>query len=214
MGCFLVAHEEAQKRGRCFERSRAAYSSGDGAAAHTLSEEGKRHGEAMDHYNAQARDFIFRANNASLPADTIDLHGLFVEEAEEVLEKRIAAANGRGEGHLHVIVGKGNHSANHVGKIKPAVETLCRKLGLQFEEGENEGRILIRLRGHGGQGGGGSQPGTQHHQQQGHGRYGKQHQQQQTPHQQQQQQPSELEQLAGKVAPGILKKLVGCCTIT
>jgi DNA-nicking Smr family endonuclease len=36
-------------------------------------------------------DEIFRENNANgrVEADTIDLHGQFVEEAEEILEERI-----------------------------------------------------------------------------------------------------------------------------
>jgi DNA-nicking Smr family endonuclease len=42
-----------------------------------------------------------------MPDDTIDLHGLYVEEAEDVLETRIKAARQQGQTHLHVIVGKG-----------------------------------------------------------------------------------------------------------
>ena len=36
--------------------------------------------------------------------DTIDLHGQFVEEAEEILERRIRYARGTGQTHLHVYV--------------------------------------------------------------------------------------------------------------
>ncbi|KAL7276141.1 hypothetical protein RUND412_000874 [Rhizina undulata] len=144
-----LAREEAQKRDSSLSRAKAAYSSGDKALAHTLSTEGKRHGAQMQSYNAQARDFIFRANNGHLPGDTIDLHGLFVEEAVEILEGRLTAAKGRGEDHLHVIVGKGNHSVNHVAKLKPAVENLCRKHGLQFDQDEgNGGRLYVRLKEH------------------------------------------------------------------
>ena len=35
-------------------------------------------------------------------ADTIDLHGQFVEEAEEILEERIKYAKTHGQNHLHV----------------------------------------------------------------------------------------------------------------
>lgn len=81
-----------------------AYERGDGAAAHELSEEGKRHGQAADAYNKQASDFIFRENNAvgRVAGDTIDLHGQFVEEAEEILEQRIRYAQSQGQTHLHV----------------------------------------------------------------------------------------------------------------
>ena len=85
-------------------KSHNAYERGDGQAAHELSEEGKRHGQLMEQYNKQASDYIFRENNAEsrVDADTIDLHGQFVEEAEEILEARIRYAQQHGQTHLHV----------------------------------------------------------------------------------------------------------------
>ena len=144
-----LAREEAGKRSSASSRSQQAYSSGDGAAAHTLSEEAKSHGLRMADYNKQASDFIFRENNAPgrVAPDTIDLHGQFVEEAIEILEVRVRAAKGRGEKHLHVIVGKGNHSPGHVQKIKPAVERICSQEGLKFHTEANEGRIYVDLTG-------------------------------------------------------------------
>jgi hypothetical protein len=185
----------------------------------------------MEQYNRQARDYIFRENNANgrVPDDTIDLHGLFVEEAEDVLEERIKAARQRGEDHLHVIVGKGNHSKNHVQKIKPRVEQVCRDLGLQFATEENEGRIFVNLQGGpvhsmppppqhpqygGGQhNGGGGYPGQEQHSGQ---QYGG-HQQQHGGHQQHNQnnqnnQNDEIEQMVRKGLPKLLKKL-GCCNV-
>ncbi|SPO02977.1 related to nuclear WD protein PRL1 [Cephalotrichum gorgonifer] len=153
-----LAREEAEKRNDCFARSRDAYSSGDGAGAKSLSNAGKAHAAKMDEYNRQASDFIFRENNAPgrVEDDCIDLHGQFVEEAERILEERIRADTARGASHLHVIVGKGNHSSGHVQKIKPRVEELCRELGLRCTTEENEGRIYVNLGGqgqhHGGQG--------------------------------------------------------------
>jgi DNA-nicking Smr family endonuclease len=69
-----------------------------------LSEEGKQHAAKMDQYNKQASDYIFRENNAPgrVPDDTIDLHGQFVEEAEQILEQRIRYAQQNGQTHLHV----------------------------------------------------------------------------------------------------------------
>ncbi|OCT47950.1 Smr domain-containing protein C11H11.03c [Cladophialophora carrionii] len=144
-----LARQEASKRANCFQRSQQAYQDGDGAAAHALSQEGKEHGAKMEMYNKQASEFIFRENNAGgrVPADTIDLHGQFVEEAEDILEERIRYAQSHGQTHLHVIVGKGNHSANHVQKIKPRVEQVCQQLGLQYSTEENEGRIYVKLDG-------------------------------------------------------------------
>ena len=58
----------------------------------------------MEQYNRQASELIFRENNAEgrVAGDTIDLHGQFVGEAEEILEQRIRAAQRQGQTHLHV----------------------------------------------------------------------------------------------------------------
>ncbi|KAB8237418.1 Smr domain-containing protein [Aspergillus alliaceus] len=209
-----LARQEAQKRGSCFQRSQEAYADGDGAKAKELSEQGKAHGRKMEEYNKQASEFIFRENNANgrVAPDTIDLHGQFVEEAEEILEERIKYAKAHGQTHLHVIVGKGNHSANHVQKIKPRVEQVCRELGLQYATEENAGRIYVNLTGgpadmseaplHSGYGQSHSQyPGQQ--QQQHH------HQQQQ----QQQQQADPVEQMVNAILPRVLRKLEKACCL-
>lgn len=191
----------------------------------------------MDQYNKQASDYIFRENNATgrVADDTIDLHGQFVEEAEQILEQRIRYAQQNGQTHLHVIVGKGNHSVNHIQKIKPRVEQVCQELGLQYATEQNEGRMYINLQGgpavmppmngqgqhHAGQYGeqqhGGYQSGYQQGQQGGY----QQGQQSGYPGQQQgyqsgnqqNSQNDELEQLAEKLLPRILKKLDGCCVV-
>lgn len=114
-----------------------------------MSEEGKQHAQKADDYNRQASEFIFRANNATgrVDSDTIDLHGQYVEEAEAIVEQRIRYAKSTGQNHLHVIVGKGNHSVNHVQKIKPMVERVCQEEGLQYHTEENAGRIYVNLTG-------------------------------------------------------------------
>ncbi|KAJ5806644.1 uncharacterized protein N7503_004246 [Penicillium pulvis] len=214
-----LARQEASKRGACFQKSQDAYSSGDGAGAKQYSEEGKAHGRKMEDYNRQASEFIFKENNASgrVPADTIDLHGQFVEEAEEILEERIKYAKAHGQTHLHVIVGKGNHSVGHIQKIKPRVEKVCDELGLQHVIEENSGRIYVNLTG-----GEAIMPEYPQHQQ-----YPQQHQQhqqhqqqgypsgqhQQQHQQQQQQQPDEFEQAVNAVLPKIMRKLEKACCV-
>ncbi|KAJ6109315.1 hypothetical protein N7486_001549 [Penicillium sp. IBT 16267x] len=209
-----LARQEASKRGSCFQKSQEAYSNGDGARAKQYSEEGKAHGRKMEEYNKQASEFIFRENNASgrVAADTIDLHGQFVEEAEDILEERIKYAKAHGQTHLHVIVGKGNHSAGHIQKIKPRVEKVCDELGLQHAIEENSGRIYVNLTG-----GEAVMPEYpqhqhypqphQHHQQQGYPGGQQQHQQQQ------QQQPDELEQVVNAVLPKVMRKLEKACCV-
>ena len=58
----------------------------------------------MEQFNKQASDYIFRENNSvgRVDGDTIDLHGQFVEEAEDILEHRIKYAQSQGQTHLHV----------------------------------------------------------------------------------------------------------------
>lgn len=97
-----LAHAAHAKRNSCFERSRAAYASGQKAQAKDLSNEGKDHDRVGDDYHRQARDYIFRVNNAGRTGDEIDLHGLYVQEAKDILRTRIQAEQARGGRGLHV----------------------------------------------------------------------------------------------------------------
>jgi hypothetical protein len=121
-------------------------------------------------------------------------------------------------------VGKGNHSVNHIQKIKPRVEQVCQELGLQYSTEDNAGRMYINL-----QGGPATMPPAHSYQQGGQQGYqgpqGGQHQQQggypgqqqggnyQGGNQQNNGQNDELEKLAMKMLPRILKKLDGCCAV-
>ncbi|KAJ6257950.1 hypothetical protein Dda_7740 [Drechslerella dactyloides] len=182
-----LARSEQNRRHDLIGESRAAYQNGDKARAHELSQEAKRHEANADAYNKQASEYIFRVNNANQEEDTIDLHGLFVEEAEEILATRIQAAKRQHARGLHVIVGKGIHSESHVQKIKPAVEKFCRDNNLVYSMEKNAGRIYIDLQA---EGVGEVDPGQhswayggQQQQQQQQGGYQQQHQPQYQPHQ-------------------------------
>lgn len=145
-----MAQKEYKRKAELSSQSQKAYQSGDGAEAKRLSEKSKEHAAKMDEYNAKAAEFVFRANNADSEADEIDLHGLFVREAIEYLEKRIGAALQRKESHLDVIVGKGLHS-EHGAKIKPAVEEMCEKYKFKYSiDDDNSGVIIIDFSGSGG----------------------------------------------------------------
>lgn len=82
----------------------------------------------MEEYNKQASEFIFRENNANgrVDADTIDLHGQFVEEAEEILEERIRYAKAHGQNHLHVYVGPSPFDHCFTIPWSPSVDVLQR----------------------------------------------------------------------------------------
>ena len=111
-------------------------------------------------------------------------------------------------------MGKGNHSVNHIQKIKPRVEQVCQELGLQYATEDNAGRIYVNLTG--GEAvmppASSHQYQTPHHgsQQQYPGQQPQQHHQQQ--HQQPQQQ-DEIEQVVNALLPKIMRKLEKACCV-
>lgn len=134
------------------------------------------------------------------------------------------------------VVGKGNHSTDHIQKIKPRVEQVCREMGLQYSTENNAGRIYINLQGGpaqmppqfshengGGYGPGyGGNHGQQQQQQQHHGGHGggqgggypgQQQQQHHGGNHQQQQQDAEIEAAVKRYLPRIIRKLEGCCVV-
>jgi dsDNA-specific endonuclease/ATPase MutS2 len=141
------ANQEGDAMARCFDQSHAAYEAGDGARAKQLSEEGKAHQREMERLNTQASEWIFvgqsfslffvsgavlislncAENNKDSKPGEIDLHGLYVKEAIRYTDQSIEEARRRGDSEIHLIVGKGLHSAGRVAKIKPAIEDLMRK---------------------------------------------------------------------------------------
>ncbi|KAI0526620.1 DUF1771-domain-containing protein [Xylaria bambusicola] len=145
------AREADDERNKCFQESREAYNNGDGARAKQLSNEGKKHGKESDDLDEEASNKIFKANNPGyekdFPLEVMDLHGQLVHEAVKRVADQIQTNQQNGLTHLHVIVGKGIHSAGHVQKLKPAIEDLCRDMGLHYETEENAGRIYVDLQG-------------------------------------------------------------------
>lgn len=117
-----LAKEYHRQRVECIKTSQEAYHRRDHKKAKQLSANGKRYQELTDEANKRAADAIFNYLNAPgrIPENSIDLHGLHVNEALERLKKRIRRCNNQNIKELIVIVGQGNHSADGP-KIKPAV---------------------------------------------------------------------------------------------
>ncbi|KAI8579952.1 hypothetical protein K450DRAFT_239878 [Umbelopsis ramanniana AG] len=128
-----LAHQAAMTRNECYERSQQAYKSGDGAQAKELSNQGHEHDRLMKQYNKQAADFVFEKKNRGRSPDEVDLHGLFVQEATERAEEAIARCQREGRDHLTIIVGRGNHSIDHIAKLKPAITTMVEKYNVHVE---------------------------------------------------------------------------------
>ncbi|KAF8530421.1 hypothetical protein BU17DRAFT_35728, partial [Hysterangium stoloniferum] len=143
------AKAEGDAMARCFDESHRAYQEGDGARAKELSNEGHAHQKNMNQLNAQASEWIFQANNTDSGPGEIDLHGLYVKEAITYTERSIQQAQSRGDKEIRlIVVGKGLHSANHVAKIKPAIEELIQKYSLvaRLDE-QNSGVLIVALNG-------------------------------------------------------------------
>lgn len=140
------AQQLYDRRTRLSQELQAAYRSGNKQRAHELSEQLKQVLAEAELWNRRAAEYVFLENNADLASDEIDLHGLYVKEAEWVLQKRIAEAQRRHQRQLRVIVGKGLHLQNGVAKLKPAVDGMCREAGLSHHlDPKNSGVLVIDL---------------------------------------------------------------------
>lgn len=139
------ASVHAKKRGELAGQSQAAYQAGDKALAKKLSDQSKAEAAAMDRCNDEAEKLYFEGNNAKHDLHTIDLHGLYVSEAIERLEGRIKQCQAANMESLVVIVGRGNHSKDHIAKIRPRIEQLMRDHRLKVAVDRSAAREGTRL---------------------------------------------------------------------
>lgn len=139
------ANELGEQQRQLSARSQAAYKAGNGALAKELSNKAKAIHSHVEHHNREAARLHYDHNNANLPDDTIDLHGLFVKEAIQKVEAAVSRARKEKRTGLTVIVGAGNHSVDGVQRIRPAVEKWCRDRGHAYTA-INQGCLSISLR--------------------------------------------------------------------
>ncbi|KAK5580442.1 hypothetical protein RB653_000459 [Dictyostelium firmibasis] len=98
--------------------------------------------ETIDDFNSQ----IFQLCNIDKNKYTIDLHGLYPENAIKELTKRINQLIAeKYKGRLTVITGRGLHSVGEP-KIKPKVKLLFEKNGLKHEEVSRGGAFYVSLK--------------------------------------------------------------------
>ncbi|BDA43507.1 Smr domain-containing protein C11H11.03c [Coccomyxa sp. Obi] len=144
------ARKHAELRNQYYQQSQEAFRSGRKAEAKALSNKGKAEAALMEKANRLASDAAFQGNNKGRDSWTIDLHGLYVEEAVQRARESIAKARGEGKEHLIFIVGKGNHSAGGVQKLKPAIEKLSQEEGLScIPDKPHDGCVWVVLDGEG-----------------------------------------------------------------
>lgn len=121
------ARKHAELRNQYYQESQEAFKSGRKAEAKALSNKGKAEASLMEKANRMASNAAFQGNNKGRDSWTIDLHGLYVEEAVQRTRESIAKARVEGKEYLIFIVGKGNHSAGGVQRLKPAIEKLAQE---------------------------------------------------------------------------------------
>lgn len=134
------ASEHAQLRSECFKKADEAREAGDHAAANEYVKEAKEHTQKMNEANERAVRYIME-KNPNNTADTIDLHGLHVEEALEQAEKKLKSTT---EGVLHIIPGRGSHSVNQQARIKPKLIQYLKDNNYKFSE-DNPGSLSVQL---------------------------------------------------------------------
>ncbi|KAF9175480.1 hypothetical protein BGX20_004903 [Mortierella sp. AD010] len=139
-----MARQNAVKRQEYIEKSKAAYSSGNGAKAKELSLIAKNYEKEMARCDNIAKDIVFEFYNSSKPPNEIDLHGLKVREALDITRERLAKFIKNKETNLIIIVGRGNNSVNGVAKIKPAVIELVKEYRIKATPNKpNQGCIFV-----------------------------------------------------------------------
>ena len=140
------AQEAMDKYHSLSQKSQNAYKQGDKVEAKNLSEQSKKFMIQGQKYNEEAANYVFQQNNLDSSQEELDLHGLFVDEAEWIMKRRIYMAVQNREPIIKVIVGKGLHSANHTAKLKPAMESICSQYNLNhYLQSGNSGVMCIDL---------------------------------------------------------------------
>ncbi|KAJ7492324.1 hypothetical protein FB451DRAFT_1022378, partial [Mycena latifolia] len=139
------AVEEGKLMADSFSQSKSFREAGFRTEARRLSQKGKEHQRAMEAFNKTASEMIFRESQDREPHD-IDLHGLFVKEAELKVEEAILAGEQRGDPVVRFIVGKGLHTTDGMAKLKPALKHYIRQMPRVVEiDPRNAGVLVVSL---------------------------------------------------------------------
>jgi DNA-nicking Smr family endonuclease len=125
------------------KQSQWEYRFGSKSEAKILSNEKKALYKQMNERRRQAAALIFGHYNGDRPADVIDLHGLYVAEALEYLQRKIDDCRAKNILQLKAITGMGNHSPDKIAKIKPKVEEFALQNHLNMTS--FDGYVILKL---------------------------------------------------------------------
>jgi len=128
------AIEHALLRNKFFSVATASYLSGDGLTAREFSRKGRYHQEKMKELHAKASEQIFLQRNQRpvgehlQNGETIDLHGLHVSEALQLLERYMSSLTA-GLKYFYILTGTGHHSLDARSRLLPAIRDFLDEYG-------------------------------------------------------------------------------------
>lgn len=109
------------------------------------------HSRKARHYRQLANEAAFRAHNTGIVNEiTVDLHGMHVDEAVQVLTRYLWCLNqlNSPEVVLRVITGAGKHSVNGEARIRNSVMEFLANKGFDAElDAENSGLVIVKITG-------------------------------------------------------------------
>jgi len=152
------AKELASQRNRLYDAAQNAYKQGDGAAAKSLSDQARAIEQQMFQAHREAATALFGKRNAGWAATrvhhapveippTLDLHGLHVAEAREILGSELPAAQAMGLRGITLLVGTQHHTqGRHSEGLAAGVQGFLQEVGWKWQESE-PGAVYVYLQG-------------------------------------------------------------------
>lgn len=142
------ARDYARIRNSCFEEATKAYLSGDKKLAKELGRKGRMYNALMKESHEKAAMGIFASRNAQSRQGSdpvIDLHGLHVSEAQNILARALDDMRFQRLRHVDVVVGEGKHTKGApAGRLRMAVRRYLDDAGFKYEE-QYSGLIRVYL---------------------------------------------------------------------
>uniref|UniRef100_A0A915HG38 Smr domain-containing protein n=1 Tax=Romanomermis culicivorax TaxID=13658 RepID=A0A915HG38_ROMCU len=134
-----------EERKKFFDQAQLAFRKKMPGAASYYAQIGRMHDAKLKNANAVAAQKLMNFRTRHDPPDTIDLHGLHVQEAISALSQKLKEFENRSGKQVNIITGSGKHSFFGAAKIKPAVIAYLSRKRMTFSE-NNGGLIQVIIK--------------------------------------------------------------------